>query len=109
MPAFEDLQDIPEVEDDLEVIRHGFKLLGVKEKNTRIVRDATYEDFKDIYNFLMNRITVLQEQAKESNQEPVILVFFYYGGHGLQENYTYACLNSQTKTRYNVETMLRNF
>ena len=99
IPGSEGFEDIAECDKDAVNFRKGVKSLGARQLNIRDIPDAGYDDFKELFRDLQRELL-----SGEANGEKT-LVFFYYAGHGIQRNLTYAVSNEEKV--YPLEKMLR--
>ena len=99
IPGNEGFADIEEAETDAQNFKKGAKKLGARLVHLKMMPDAGYDDLKDLFSELQKELL----NAETSGQKT--LVFFYYAGHGVQKNFTFAVCNEEKL--YPLEKMLR--
>ena len=77
----------------------GVQSLGAKRTEIIIEDDLKHEDFCELFNDIKEKL-----QDNLNNKEKTF-VFFYYSGHGLQDNMSYAACNEMKD--YPMERTLR--
>lgn len=88
--------DIPEVAQDTVNVIAGMTSLGIEPSDIRMIKDASHACIKTLFKDLRKEVM---------NDDIPTLIFFYYAGHGMCNNLTYAVLNEE-KT-YPLEGNLR--
>ena len=104
--GYEKIQDIKEVEDDAKNVRKGIIGLGARSEDITEFEDASYKNFSDQIKKLRNTI-----YNNWTNGRQKTFVFFYYAGHGIMTNTTFAVCNGgkrRTKIQYPLEKELRS-
>ena len=99
MPGFEGFADIPEVRQDMENIKKGVMGLGARMLDIESFQDANFQTLKELQRHL------IQDLNNNAQQGERTCVFFYYAGHGMQNNYTFCVLND--KRNFAIEQNLR--
>ena len=97
--GYSELQDIPEVRNDAVNAKNGFQGLGARPLDTHTIADADFTSLKELFRNLTQNLNANDAQNEKT------MVFFYYAGHGLQDNFTMAVLNEEKN--YPLEKQLR--
>ena len=98
--------NLKEVKEDEGRVRTIFKSLGIKDKDTTIVRNATYQDLDKLFTELKLKYIAAQRDCVNT------LIVTYYGGHGAMLNTTTQVVvnESDPKRRcYPLELNLNHF
>jgi len=74
------------LEYDRYIAEQGARYLGATE--FRRYENVSYEEFNNIIKDLQNELRDNQKAGKKT------FVYFHYGGHGIQDNFTYAICNA---------------
>jgi hypothetical protein len=96
------MADLPAVEDDRTIILEKRKEWGFTFGNVKNFSNLDWQDFNDLFDELMSTV-----RNNYINGKQVTLIFFYYSGHGRQDNYTFAVSNDPAKPNYPLEAMVR--
>ena len=93
-PGFEGFSDLDATAEDMVNAERGMASLGVDTENDIIRRkNATWEDFREVFDQVTMKCGAYCQQALDRGDKATIGVMFYYAGHGLQDNTTYALCN----------------
>ena len=106
-PGYEGFADLPDVDTDVQNVLKGVKGLGARDEDITVIEEADFEKMKEVIKRLSLDVANNWENGRMRT-----LVFFYYAGHGMMNNYTYAVLNAPagtkiSRTRYPLENSLR--
>ena len=83
---------------DRDTVLDNLAKLNFSEDEIVVFEDPTYNEI----NIFIREVAL--RTAKLTNENKNILVFFYYAGHGIQENTTSILLNeAEGKYTYNIE------
>jgi len=84
-------------------VKAGIMNLGAQAQDIIEIHDADFPKLSQLFRLLNTEVT-----ARWENERALTLIFVYYAGHGVMENYTYAMLNDCKKIRYPIEKQMRN-
>ncbi len=101
-PGWEGLKDIKEVKDDYQNVRKGIKELGARDCDIIPMPDCTYEQLHALFKDMQEEI------RKNSRHGEKTLVFIYYAGHGVNDEFTFAVVNDEgKKKKFPLEAFIR--
>ena len=89
----------------------GVENLGARSSDIHWHENLDFAGFSKLHGELLSKANHYVYDAKERGREEHVVIIYYYGGHGLQDNFTYALCNkdpSGRKSRYGIEVALRN-
>ena len=86
---YENYGNLPPTEEDMVVVRAGLLRLGFKDEEIIPLQGPTNREFLNKCIEIRNMVDT--NFANEPNKNT--LVFIYYAGHGVSDNYTFAILN----------------
>ena len=91
-PKLKNVADLPSTDQDMASIKRLTKKLGAEAKHCILIEvvDADFMTFKKTMNRAENWLLEAEEMGEKR------CLFFYYTGHGFQQNWTQAGLNHET-------------
>ena len=98
--AFQHVSDLDTTDEDIKVMKGIAKKLGAKDDDIIHILDANRSTFKQEMNAA--EAWILEGETLGENR----CLFFYYTGHGFQQNWTQAGLNDAKCIRYEMELKL---
>ena len=81
--------------------------LGAEEPEIRHYENASRKSFISLFESLNNEVIQEQANAEQMGEESATLVFFYYLGHGICQNFTSVLFNDKTGIFFPLERELR--
>lgn len=102
IPGYEGFSDINEVIEDAINVRKGVMGLGARPIDIIEIEDCDFKSFEQLFRNLTSEICNNWDRGRDFT-----LIFFYYAGHGLMENFTFAVVNEIKKARFPLEKFLR--
>ena len=97
MEGMQGFSDIPESLEDIKVVYAGLRRLRFKREEITMLIDGVYMEVKMAIDQAMNAI--YENHCNGQNT----LLFVYYAGHGVMDNYTYSVLNGGRRYKYPLE------
>ena len=94
-PGYDGFCNLNAVSTDIENVKQGLMKLGVSEADILIKREADFGVFSKLISQELAGIVA----ANWLNGRKKTFIFFYYAGHGVMKNFTYAVCNTAARPR----------
>ena len=94
--------DLETTDEDVVWVRAGLLRIGFTEEEITTLPGPTFKEFQMAFLGLLKTIKGNYDENEEKT-----LVFIYYAGHGVSDNYTFAMLNDPTRPQFPLEQQVR--
>ena len=94
-------KDLESAADDIVVVRAGLLHIGFKPNEIKCLAGPKNDEFKKEFTDLIKAVKLEKTKGIDT------LVFVYYAGHGVSDNYSYALLSDSVKPLLPLERLVR--